>query len=72
MFWEISNTNMINFRTELQKKIAIDDLENYEVTANDAELVDQEDFYGAVLGHLRVCRFSDEPLEIKVIRKQQI
>ncbi|CAO3632393.1 unnamed protein product [Mucor hiemalis] len=72
MFWEVSNTTMINFRAELQKKIAIDDLENYEITANDTELIDQEDFCAAVLKHLRVSRFGVEPLKVEVIRKQQI
>lgn len=69
MLWEIASASKFDFFSELEKKLGIEYLKDYEITTKDACLVDQEDFYGAIIEYLRKNGEEDEPMNITIHKK---
>ncbi|CAO3632692.1 unnamed protein product [Mucor hiemalis] len=69
MLWELASISKFDFFTELQKKLKLEDVSDYEITTSNACLVDQEDFYGAIIGYLRDNGREDELMHIDIRKK---
>lgn len=66
MFWQITNVETCDFLAELGKKMGLGDWANYLITTHNTELVDNEDFYGAVLEHVQEADTTYDPMLIEI------
>lgn len=64
MLWEIQSK--LDFFSELQKKMSLENLKKYRIIVSNARLVDQEDFYGALLEHLRDNHGTGVPMVVEI------
>lgn len=68
MLWEVCNTTRFDFFSELQKKLEIKNLKDYDIITLNIHLIDQEDFYGAILKYLKENE-NDKPMRITIRKK---